>query len=200
MATEGPPRPDTTYVEEQPNGSYHLVGTGAVVNNRASQVDASNSNPSYRSPSPSLHVSSKVGAGLGFACVAIIIGAVLIWKRNSSIRANIASNSHIGSTRRNERNERRRRRGSSSKRKIGTIGNGRPHKDRKENRTIYDSDSSIDSAFEINKRMKIDPVSSDPDFAFEISRRMKIDPVNSDSDSESSYVSVTPHRNRFQNI
>ena len=66
----------------------------------------------------------------------------------------------IGSTRRNERNERRRRRGSSSKRKIGTIGNGRPHKDRKENRTIYDSDSSIDSAFEINKRMKIDPVSS----------------------------------------
>lgn len=195
MATERPSRPDTTSYVTEP------VGTGAVVNNRASQVDASNAYPSYYPPSRTSHVSSKVGAGLGFACVAIIIGAVLVWKRNSKISTytNTASNVRMGSTRRNEQKEPRRRRGSSNKRNIGTIGSGRAHKERKENRTIYDSDSSIDSAFEINKRMKIYPTKSDPDFAFEMSRRMKIDPVNSDSDSESSYASVTPQRNRVQN-
>ncbi len=209
MATEGPLRPDTTYVseQEQPNGSYNSVGTEAVVNNRASQVYASDTYPSDHSPSPSANVSSKVGAGLGFAFVAIIIGAVLIWKRNSKISTytNSASNAHIGSTRRHEKEYKRRRgldRSSSSKRKIDTTGSGRSHKNKKENRTIYDSDSSIDSAFEINKRMKRDHNDSDPEFALDMStriRRMKIDPVNSDSDSESSCISVTPHRNRTPN-
>ena len=206
--------------KEQPEGSYHLVGTGAVVNNRASQVDASNNN-SYPPPSPSPNIPSRVGAGIGFAFVAIAIGAVLVWKRYSSssiIGTKVSNNTHIGSVKRNEKDPRIRR-GGGKNRKTGTNGSGGPRKDMNENRTIYDSDCSLDSdfdinrrmridpinsdsasAFEINKRMKIDPpVNSDIDSFFEINRRMRIDPVNSDSDSESSNDSVTPHRNRAQN-
>ena len=39
---------------------------------------------------------------------------------------------------------------------------------KKENRTIYDSDDSLDNDFVINRRMSIDPVNSDSDSEFSV--------------------------------
>eukprot|EP00984_Skeletonema_dohrnii_P007452 scaffold2701_cov137-Skeletonema_dohrnii-CCMP3373.AAC.11 len=179
-----PQRPDTSVTEnEQSQGSYTLLGTGSAVNNQASQVDATDNNQSYLPPSPAPTSSSKVGVGIGFALVAIAIGAVLIWKRDgdkndtttgdsSKTGANIASNTHNSPSRRDAKDSRIRRESSSSNRRRSSNGSTGTHKKRKENRTIYDSDGSLDSDFIIN------------------TRRMRIDPINSDSDSEFSAGSI----------
>jgi len=172
-----PQRPDTSVPEnEQTQGSYTLLGTGSAVNNQASQVDTTNNNQPYPPPSPAPQRSLRVGAGIGFALVAIAIGAVLIWKRDgdkndtttgdsSKTGANIASNTHNSPSRRDAKDSRIRRESSSNRRRSGNGSTG-THKKRKENRTIYDSDDSLNSDFIINTRMRIDPINSDSDSEF----------------------------------
>ena len=167
-----PQRPDTSVPEnEQSQESYTLLGTGSAVNNQASQVDATNNNQSSAPTS-----SSKAGVGIGFALAAIAIGAVLIWKRDGDKNdtttgdsrktgANIASNTHNSPSRRDAKDSTIRRESSSNRRRSSN-DSARPHKERKENRTIYDSDGSLDSDFIISTRMRIDPINSDSDSEF----------------------------------
>ena len=189
---DNPPRPDydTTYdvvsEQQQRPGSYHLLG---------SQVHASsNKKQSHPPPPPSSPATSRVGVGIGFALVVIAIGAVIVWKRDSDKNVSTIgdssktatndicnthkSHTHKSPIRRDEQTQTnprvmRRGRSSNGRRRRSSNNNSSssevPHRETKEeNRTIYDSDDSLDIDFVINRRMSIDPVNSDSDSEFSV--------------------------------
>ncbi|KAL7498255.1 hypothetical protein ACHAWT_006187, partial [Skeletonema menzelii] len=145
-------------------------------------------------PPPSRPATSRVGVGIGFALVVIAIGAVIVWKRDSDKNVSTIgdssktatndicnthkSHTHKSPIRRDEQTQTnprvmRRGRSSNGRRRRSSNNNSSssevPHRETKEeNRTIYDSDDSLDIDFVINRRMSIDPVNSDSDSEFSV--------------------------------
>ena len=183
-----PPRPDTTFESDQQQspGKSQLLGSQKMHTSTYNQ-------PSPTTRDPNTTSTSRVGAGIGFAFVVIAIGAMIVWKRGNDksvsrqTAADTASSSHKSSTQNvgpirrekkdpdGKKNPRVTRRGSSSnerrRRRSNSSNNSAiPQKEmkKKENRTIYDSDSSLDNDFVINRRMSIDPVNSDSDSEFSV--------------------------------
>ena len=188
-----PPRPDTTFASEQQQspGKSQLLGSQKMHTSTYNQ-------PSPTTRDTNTTSTSRVGAGIGFAFVVIAIGAVIVWKRGNDKSvsraggesrknsADTGSSSHKKSKHNSQvrrekkdpdgkKNPRVTRRGSSSnerrRRTSNSSNNSAIHQKetkKKENRTIYDSDSSLDNDFVINRRMSIDPVNSDSDSEFSV--------------------------------